>query len=74
MYYVIEGTHTDPNNKETLDPITKKEYNFQQGFSMDGVDYPAYSVSMQTNLYSLAKKLKDLGFNKQANKILSLIK
>lgn len=55
-------------------PITKKEYNFQQGFSMDGVDYPAYSVSMQTNLYSLAKKLKELGFNKQANKILTLIK
>ena len=55
-------------------PITKKEYNFQQGFSMDGVEYPAYSVSMQTNLYSLAKKLKDLGFNKYANKIISLIK
>ena len=55
-------------------PITKKEYNFQEGFSMDGVDYPAYSVSLQTNLYSLAKKLEDLGFKKEASRILLLIK
>tara|TARA_Y100000287_G_scaffold172190_1_gene159235 strand:- start:2472 stop:2648 length:177 start_codon:yes stop_codon:yes gene_type:complete len=26
MYYVVEGIHTDPNNKDTLDPKTKKEY------------------------------------------------
>jgi len=26
MYYVIEGIHRDPNNKETMDPKTKKEY------------------------------------------------
>jgi len=26
MYYVIEGTHKDPNDIKTLDPTTKKEY------------------------------------------------
>ncbi len=55
-------------------PITKKEYSFSEGFSMDGVDYPPYSVSMQTNLYSLAKTLKEIGFEKYADKIIKLIK
>lgn len=26
MYYVIEGIHKDPNNFNTMDPATKKEY------------------------------------------------
>jgi len=26
MYYVIEGTHKDPNDIKTLDPTTKKEH------------------------------------------------
>ena len=56
------------------DPITNKEYNFQEGFSLSGTEYPAYSVSMQTDLYSLAKKLKEIGFEKYSNKILKLIK
>ena len=56
------------------DPITNKEYNFQEGFELSGVNYPAYSVSMQTDLYSLAKKLKEMGFEKHSNKILKLIK
>lgn len=55
-------------------PITNKEYSFKEGFELDGVKYPAYSVSMQTNLYSLAKSLKDLGFKKEADRILNLIK
>ena len=56
------------------DPYTRQEYNFQAGFNMDGVEYPAYSVSMQTDLYSLAKKLKEMGFEKYSNKIFKLIK
>lgn len=56
------------------DPITKKEYNFQEGFDLSGVNYPAYSVSMQTDLYSLAEKLKEIGFEKYSSKILKLIK
>lgn len=55
-------------------PITNKEYSYQEGFDVDGVTYPPYSVSMQTNLYSLAKSLKELGFHKEANKIFNLIK
>mgnify|MGYP003659677187 CR=1 FL=1 len=55
-------------------PITEKEYDYGEGFNLDGVDYPAYSVSMQTSLYSLSKKLKELGFEKYSEQILALTK
>ena len=55
-------------------PITGSDFNYGEGFSVGDVNYPAYDISMQTSLYSLANKLEAEGLNKYAKKVLNLIK
>lgn len=55
-------------------PITGKDFNYGEGFSVGDTNYPAYDISMQTSLYSLAEKLNDEGLRKYAQRVLSLIK
>ena len=55
------------------DPITNKVYDYNEGFSIGDVNFPAYSVSMQTSIYALSEKLKELGFKKESSEIINII-
>ena len=63
-----------PGTSTRINPITKKEYSFEEGFESGGITYRASSVSMQTKLYSLAEKLDNIGLKKYSNEIRKFIK